>query len=238
MRVEFRLESKPAVKGIGDAIYRCLEASDRDYCKEIHNIGKKHTEGRNGRTASWIFKPFCYSHPYVTKEGYAVKIASPDPKFWYHLIRGKNILNAGTINKHTYSRACHTGFIRAGSNMALADLFMLSPLVIRARNETGYLDNLDDLNLVNELIEDNLFRKQGALYGVKADKAFFKIQEIKNVVRKDKRYKGENIPAFYLNMRVMASLDMFSTALDMGIGSKNALGFGMIEVSKNKKEDM
>jgi CRISPR/Cas system endoribonuclease Cas6 (RAMP superfamily) len=91
---------------------------------------------------------------------------------------------------------------------------------------------------VNHLISSNLFRKRDAFGIEPSENSFFRILKIENVSRKDKLYKGQAIPAFFLNMHVLATEDMFLTAYHCGIGSKNALGFGMLETSqKNNMED-
>jgi CRISPR-associated endoribonuclease Cas6 len=234
MRMTFSLNKKPSVKEVGDAIYACITASDSHYSEQLHNAGTKHSLKHETRTASWTLKPFHYSHPYQDMHGnHKIKIASPDSKFWYHFIQGKDALGSNAlINKHTPAKIQRMSVIRS-EDKVFADVFMLSPLVIRTHDcESGFVESLNDTKKVNHLIISNLFRKRDA-FGIKpSENSFFKILKIENISRKDKSYKGQDIPAFYINMHVLATEDMFETAYYCGIGSKNALGFGMLESSQ------
>jgi CRISPR-associated endoribonuclease Cas6 len=229
----FSLGKKPSVKEIGDAIYACIAASDMNYSKQLHDTGTKHLVSRKTRTASWTLKPFHYSYPYQDMYGnQKIKIASPDSKFWYHFVQGKGALgNNALINEHTPAKIQQMSVIRSDDKV-FASVFMLSPFVIRSHDcESGFMDNLNDIRKVNHLISSNLFRKRDAFGITPSENSFFRILKIENISRMDKLYKGQSIPAFYVNMHILATEDLFVTAYYCGIGSKNALGFGMLETS-------
>jgi CRISPR-associated endoribonuclease Cas6 len=84
----------------------------------------------------------------------------------------------------------------------------------------------------SQIITNNLLRKARILYGEEIEFGHFEIQPIGERFKQSiVVFKNTIIKGYSGNFKLMGDIRLLKTALDAALGSKNALGFGMIEYS-------
>ena len=119
----------------------------------------------------------------------------------------------------------------------------LSPIVADLTNESGtnYLP-FDDEN-INNVLESNLIRKYETLFEEKYNsKIPFQITFDKNYIDKRNRkiyklvkIKNIKVKGILCPFELICDPKLMEVAYSCGLGTKNSMGFGMIEEVKNKK---
>ena len=88
-----------------------------------------------------------------------------------------------------------------------------------------YLSNESE-NEILMAIKANILNKYMKVTGSMPDINFIKIVKLK---RKIVEIKGIKLPAFMLGIAISSNLEVLKFLLDVGLGSKNQLGFGFLE---------
>jgi CRISPR-associated endoribonuclease Cas6 len=219
----------------------------------IHAILAKHDPGyaenlkKNGiRLEKKVIKPYVFSRPYQKKDNedrYVIQMASPDPKFMYSLLQGATAgipdLHLSHGNVFTCQESPRLLPVPKVSTNADASawvtVFTMSPVIIRGKSSCLVAGH-DDLAKVQEALTVNLLDKYRALKGNAIDNPYLKVtpKEIHPCEVKFQEDNGKhntiigNVGRFALS----GSPELINMALLCGLGAKNGLGFGCIDVHK------
>lgn len=202
-------------------IYGILRAQNSAYATKLHDTGSYYEKKR--------FKPFVYSRLTKRKsveglkEVYELAISSIDPKFIASLMAGMTSPDPLIV---------HNGGMLVMSEMKMSSynhsnrFAFISPCVL--------LDGRDFLNRYDEFkftvaVDANLRRKYAALKGVEPEGkitrfAFLKPPSFVKTVACGKDFYG-----YYGIFELRGDPALIELAYGVGIGAKNASGFGMIE---------
>ena len=99
-----------------------------------------------------------------------------------------------------------------------------SPAILKYNNK--YLSNETE-EIVLAAIQANIENKYMKVRGEKPNIKFIKIVKLK---RKLVGIKGIKLPAFMLDIAICSKLEVLKFLIDVGLGSKNQLGFGFLEI--------
>lgn len=102
-------------------------------------------------------------------------------------------------------------------------LITRSPAILKVNKK--YLSNESE-NEILMAIKANILNKYLKVTGNMPDINFIKIVKLK---RKIVEIKGTKLPAFMLGIAISSNLEVLKFLLDVGLGSKNQLGFGFLE---------
>lgn len=225
LTINFGKTEKPSILGIQRFIYSCLKSSDEKYAKSVHDTGivfKKNSFTKN-------IKPFVFSHPYFTSHGdCCVKLSSSNPGFIFHFAAGSAKRETDLAYVDIKSSQMPDLCFNENGNTS-REMFMLSPLVVKDKGGK-YLTDWTNENF-QRIIRENLIDKYTALKGVVPKNTFCKLEFGKDVTTKAKIYKGEKIDCLLDRFKFSVSEELFEAAYEAGIGQKNAVGFGLIELA-------
>lgn len=101
-----------------------------------------------------------------------------------------------------------------------------SPVILKENNK--YLFNESEDKIL-DVIETNIENKYLKVSGRKPNIKFIKIIKLK---RKIVGVKGIKLPAFMLDLAISSDMEVLKFLLDVGLGTKNQLGFGFLEEEK------
>ncbi|WP_393971567.1 CRISPR-associated endoribonuclease Cas6 [Oxyplasma meridianum] len=101
-----------------------------------------------------------------------------------------------------------------------------SPAILKDKGK--YLLNESD-ELILSTLKTNIINKYNKVRGTKPEIRFIKILGLK---RKLLDLKGTKLPALMITFTMSADIEIIKFILEVGIGSKNKLGFGFIEEEK------
>ncbi|HOJ64588.1 MAG TPA: CRISPR-associated endoribonuclease Cas6 [Spirochaetota bacterium] len=227
MRVEisFGTIEKPPIHSIQSFIYQCLHEEDKEYATFIHKEGIKH---------KWkSIKPFIFSHPYIKKDNKCyIKVSSLDSFFNYNFFSGLNKImfkKNNAIIKPESIRIINIPKIKYDSNgNTQQNMFFISPLLVKSNS--GYIKDPDDEKFL-QILKKNLIDKYLAINKKECTNDTFSIF-LKDKTPKLKIYKKEELPVFLSKFVLISSKELFNIAYYLGLGCKNALGFGMIEFDR------
>jgi CRISPR-associated endoribonuclease Cas6 len=102
-----------------------------------------------------------------------------------------------------------------------------SPVILKEKNKYLFNESEDEILAA---IEKNIISKHLKVIGRKPNIKFIKIVSLK---RKKVELKGIKLPAFMLKLAISSDLEVLKFLLDVGLGSKNQLGFGFLEEEKH-----
>ena len=126
------------------------------------------------------------------------------------------------IFDHTFK--IHSAIIKnVNPSSEIITLKTRSPVILKYNNK--YLFDESESELL-AAIEANILNKYLKVTGNKPDIKFIKIINLK---RKIVEIKGTKLPAFMLDLAISSDLEVLKFLLDVGLGSKNQLGFGFLE---------
>ncbi len=211
-----------------------------DYIKKVHDEGK--IVGKKS------VKPFVFA-VYQSKKGMKVKIASVDGEFLANVLGSVNMQTAFVFEGKRFMpksiRALTKQalqFVPAGSdgNLAKASLFCLSPVVLRTREGKYAVVNEDGNNeTIYRMIMDNAIRKYEAVSGKKLENAWLKAWFHHPVTGKT-QFKGYKTEFTKSRMTIITNPELLHIIHSNGMGCKNAMGFGMVEMQNqiNFKENI
>ncbi len=215
---------KISLKNIKTFIYNALELSSSDYAKQIYNQKN--------------IKPFIYSFPYKDKNIETnnsntirkVKISISDSDFAWHFFTGirkyKEINNNDELSLISIMNKTTPSFKENKYTF-----YTISPIVIKKKNN-NYLND-PTTNEAIECLKNNIYKKLKINTPVDIEIKWLKY------TLSEKKYKSQNIPCVWGELEIKAPENILRHIYNKGLGAKNALGFGMIEVksiSKIKKE--
>ena len=114
-------------------------------------------------------------------------------------------------------------------------VYTLSPVTVYStlENKKTRFYNPFDMEF-SEYIKKNLLHKCEAFYGKQPQNSDFSIKPIGAVKEARVNYKGFHIVAYNCEMEMEGSEELLRMAYDAGIGAKNAMGFGCIEIKKDQ----
>lgn len=243
---------KPGVKAIRTLIYTTLSLADRDYAKWLHDHGYQHQVDKNDGSdeiytdPNKSVKPFNFSHPYIANHanGRSVmfKLSSPDTEFVSTFMLGaaKMMQDPAVEGKLGIARIdkCREPFLR-GREMTKR-YFCLSPIVAQGR--TGF--HMDARNPeFTETLFNNLTAKWQSVTGESIrnrrngqvpEPEIFEI-EFEKPVAVTNTIGSRLVPMFASRFVLKTTRKLHIAALELGLGQKNGMGFGMIEEDAERK---
>ncbi|MBI5892150.1 MAG: CRISPR-associated endoribonuclease Cas6 [Deltaproteobacteria bacterium] len=237
MRAKIVLDSavKPSLKSVTGFIYYIIGLSDKVYAKDLHDNGTIYKKANKyGKVENKKVKPFVFSHPYYNDLGECcIKVSSLDPKFLLNFVRGiQKATNtpsvAGDIKPKSIKLLPDAAVKFNENGIMNREMFMLSPVVVKG-HDGSYIDKYDGLE---ERLKNNLRDKYAAVKGAMPNNDFFKI-DFKDKECKYKRIDDKDVPVFLTRFTLSASQEMFEAAYFLGLGAKNGMGFGMVEIHNN-----
>ena len=232
-------------------IYKILGHADGEFSQWLHD---------NGFAADKkVFKLFAFSRLQIPKfriEGNFLEILS-DSVTWYLSFlpeRSTQEFIQGIFNEQQFELGnrqarirCRVQSIELMPSPAFSEPMSfrtLSPMCLTLKRENGTDEYVaPDHPMAKELIRQNLLDKYKAFTGndfPNHDAAFdFKVTNQPRsslVTIKADTPQESKIRAFGCNFQLTAPVELMKICYDCGIGSKNSLGFGMVEEKKNKKK--
>ena len=200
------------------------------YTKKVHDEGKVIGNRR--------VKPFVFA-AYQGKTGMRVKLASVDGEFLANTLGALNMQAAFEYEGKKYRpRSIRVAtkqalrFEAAGTDgeLAKASLFCLSPIVLRTK-DGKYAVMAEDGNNeeIDRMIMDNATRKYEAVSGKKLEKPWLKVWFHHPVTGKT-QFKGYKTEFTMSRMTVITNPELLHVIHNNGMGCKNGMGFGMVEI--------
>jgi len=231
-------------------IYKILASADQAFAEWLHD---------NGFAADKkVFKLFSFSRlqiPQYRTEGRFMKILS-DTAEWYlsflperstqEFIQGvfrEQQFDLGNRQAHICCRVQSIEMLPLPQFTEQMSFRTLSPMCLTLKRENGTDEYVaPDHPMAKELIRQNLLDKYKASTGKDfPDKNFAFDFAVTNQPRsslitiKADTPQESKIRAFSCDFQLTAPVELMKICYDCGIGSKNSLGFGMVEDRKEKK---
>lgn len=199
-------------------LYRVMNDFSPVLAKNIHDDGIKF----NNQT----IKPFVFSRIFpISNNQYGLKVSSPKAEMIVALSKGlqhgENLNVGGAILSVENVKF---GEYRANTQ---GKFFTLSPILVKDRN--GYVPAVD-LDRMKSAIESNLKLKYAAINGVNNDGG------ISHFCWGNAHYvkvtcAGHHFRGVAGSFVLKGDHELLKTAYDLGVGTKNGLGFGCIEIA-------
>jgi CRISPR-associated endoribonuclease Cas6 len=213
-------------------LYDCLSEVDPGIAKWLHNEGIKISSGR-------VIKPIVYSRLYrcgikkqdgkiVDFDRVGLKVSTPDPRIVFALTK------AFVAREIPLSGNGVTLQIEDVGTQEFRDtkqFFTLSPILLKNRH--GYV-SLSEYRSVLDAVNANLAGKYEAVYGQPYDGegiTYFDFKGLNLMRLKYGDYTYQGIEGPFV---IRGDHKLIRIAYDMGIGAKNACGFGCIEATNLK----
>lgn len=222
------------------SIYRKLFLSDPYFAEFLHQQGYSRKR----------YKLFCFSHLQAqrkkgTADGFWIVgdawiiIGSPLVQFCYHFLRGVTLepqLELGELKLDV--KEVLTQEVSVAGNSAR--FLCLSPIVVTGVSDAGrrpadYLRYEENPALFSEKIRQNLLRRYQACYNnLPEDDRFFFFFD--HVYLKEKggtkliQYRDQNILCYLAPLQLEGSAELVRFAWEAGLGEKNSMGFGCVEI--------
>ncbi len=225
-------------------IYELLASSSQDFSTFLHDDGFKIAHKR--------FKLFTFSRLLIPKrriegarlialsEHLELLISSPISEFIEHLAQG--LLSRGRIKIVDHELSIEQVEVLAKPAFREEMRFTcLSPLVVSTgakRNEKLFAKYLrhDDPQF-SEAIQKNLWQKYQLVHGREPRSADLTLQFDPEYIARKKEsvyrlmdYKGTKIKGIMAPFVVRGSPELIEMGYEAGLGEKNSMGFGMVEV--------
>lgn len=242
---------------IHGAIYKLLSQSSQKFTKWLHQRGFVTDDGRSLKLFTFsklFFERLRVEKDVIHASGWAKLLFSTpvDDKIITNIIMGMLNRNFLTLADRFYK----TDFIINRINMipdpdfSTNDFIMLSPTTSSTMNELNgklrtYYYRPDDTELPLSL-QRNLKSKyklihsknyQGELH-ISLDNKYLERKRKKGVTKLITIKKGSNqetkVKAFTVPLKIIGTKEIKKVAYDCGIGEKNSMGFGMIDVVNNE----
>ena len=114
-------------------------------------------------------------------------------------------------------------------------MFMaISPIYVKTlRSENGKLREFDLYPSEPKFYENlhkNLVERYSEFYGASPEKEHFDIVEVSGIKPKRIKIAGHFRRCSLMRLRIQANPELLEFAYDAGLGEKNAMGFGCVEV--------
>jgi len=254
---------KPAVKAVRQLIYRTLNAADTKYAAWLHDWGYEYRAPRLNvpdadgsdyvRNTVKAVKPFVFSHPYIVhteNRGDVVmfKLASPDHEFMATFSLGvtamKDKSSNGGISIAKITKMPDPEIY--GVAEVKKEYFCLSPVCVLGREGNPHTSAQE------QAVVDNLFRSVTAKWmsvtgeniALRYDRAVdgmvpvpFKIEFAHPAVRMNRIGQGEEgqVPVVMSPFTLTTTKRVHTAMLELGLGQKNGIGFGMIEEVRKQR---
>lgn len=242
MRIEMNFDFPGELK-VPYKYFEQLQQLVYELLHQFPDVSWLHNEGVEFGKRS--YKPLVYSHlhgarwtqkyNWVYQAPITLYVASPLPRLIEAIQK--------QLNNRAYYRFC--GKTLASTNCKVTEtqtaksnvlVRTLSPIVVNRpimlTNGKIYQQYVNAFEQdFNRIIKQNLENKSEAFYNVKLDsECHFEPQFTDNSYCKTYYYKGTAIKAWTGKYKFTGNTDYLHTALECGVGAKNAQGFGMIEI--------
>jgi len=195
-------------------------------------------------------KPFVFSHPYLAKNATGdvvmFKLASPDPEFMSVFALGaakmmENSPEPGNLGIAHISMASEPKIY--SSRESTKQYFCLSPVIAQGKRDgkTHYCMNANDPD-VAALLFRNITSKWWSVTGQNIGQRFVRSSFVDGSMEREpfeivfdkpqaviNHIGREEIPAFMSRFTVRTTGRIHRAILELGLGQKNAMGFGMVE---------
>jgi CRISPR-associated endoribonuclease Cas6 len=225
-------------RAIASWIYTVLAFSNEDYARELHDKGIAITDGKWKK----VIKPFVFSRLYPAAQpaaDFCLKIGTNDPQFVYNFFQG--------IGNNADLFLPGNGILRASAPVVLpspeieplenseyfaASFFTLSPVVIKGHGRC-HMARDGEHKEINEALHANLLDKYKATRSEVLENTHLSVY-MKNIRHvKIPFYVESGQPNFVIGhvgrFILRGTYKLITTAVDLGLGAKNGLGFGYIE---------
>ncbi len=261
LRIELNVPDgkKPAVKAIRQLIYQVLNTVDKEYTTWLHDWGYEYRAPRlngpgpdgNDYTPNKIkaVKPFVYSHPYVVHtenrgDVFMFKLASPDREFLAKFSLGVTAMTdqaADGISIANITKMPDPEIY--GTAEVKKQYFCLSPVCVLGRAGNSHA------TAAAEAVVDNLFRSVTAKWmsvtgeniALRYDRTVdsmvpvpFQIEFVHPEVRMNNMGMTQ-IPVVMSPFTLTTTNKVHTAMLELGLGQKNAVGFGMVEEVRKQR---
>lgn len=261
LRIELNVPDgkKPAVKAIRQLIYQALNTVDKEYTTWLHDWGYEYRAPRlngpgpdgNDYTPNKIkaVKPFVYSHPYVVHtenrgDVFMFKLASPDREFLAKFSLGVTAMTdqaADGISIANITKMPDPEIY--GTAEVKKQYFCLSPVCVLGRADSSYV------TAAKEAVVDNLFRSVTAKWmsvtgeniALRYDRMAgsmvpvpFQI-EFKHPAIRMNNLGMVQVPVVMSPFTLTTTNKVHTAMLELGLGQKNAVGFGMVEEVRKQR---
>jgi len=213
-------------------LYACIDEVDPGLAEWLHNEGIKISSGR-------VIKPIVYSRLYrcgiEKKDGQVVdfkrvglKVSTPNPRIVFALTKAfvarETPLTGDGVTLHIED-------VGTQEFRDTKQFFTLSPILLKDRD--GYI-SLSKYYKVLDAVNYNLKGKYEAVYGQPYDGEgiiSFNFEGLKFMHLKYNNYTYQGIEGPFV---MRGDHKLIRIAYDLGIGAKNACGFGCIEATNLK----
>jgi CRISPR-associated endoribonuclease Cas6 len=205
-------------------IYKCLELTDPQLAKWLHNEGI--------RIENTVVKPIVFSLPLIKNNNLTLKISTPDPRISFALMKSfitkEPLLKLTALNGATYviDRVKPVEFRNTVRFIAI------SPILLKKFHE--FIPPSEFTTRQKEVIEavnSNLISKYEAIY-----RTPYKGKGIKYIEFEADQshnwatlYKGHVFYGILCPFVIIGDEALIKVAYEVGLGAKNACGFGCIE---------
>ncbi|MEM2941612.1 MAG: CRISPR-associated endoribonuclease Cas6 [Thermoproteota archaeon] len=203
-------------------IYAVLDKVSPEYAAMLHDKGYPVPD----RPAKFV-KPFVFSMLYPTRKGYALKVSSLDGRFNYIFTQGLNNppdLKGMKVTGINYRPPLVPERTKSGDFRAIC--FTLSPVIIRTHD--GYMPLDIENKIVNDSLRISIRDRFHAVMGRPVDDDYIKVYT-RDTTNVKVNVKSHNFYGTVGRIILYGSGDMLVSALNLGLGAKNALGFGLLE---------
>jgi CRISPR-associated endoribonuclease Cas6 len=236
--MRFAIEFKPAsnttlnnpdtnrqiIKNLEDIqqwIYKCLELTDHQLARWLHNEGIRNDDR--------ITKPLVFSLPVQKGDKIGLKISTPDPRISFALM--KAFINKEpplTLNGASYI----VDTVKPVEFKNTIKFIAISPILLKGSDgKFVHSYEFTDLKKVLNAVNSNLIRKYEAIYRTAySGKGIKYIEfELNDYSRRPISYKGYTFHGVMCPFVIIGDEALIKVAYEVGLGAKNACGFGCIE---------
>jgi len=226
-------------------IYRLLDSSSRDYSAFLHDEGYQ-TAGKHFKLFTFSqlrFHSFKIAPPQITSSDPQVswQIASPIEEFAEHLAQGlltqeKLQIGGASLQVERVEALAPPRFTPQMKLTCLSPL-VASAGIMRSGKLIAHYYRYDEPGL-SEALRANLLKKYALLHGtvptcsdlaLRFDEAY--IARRRGKIYKLIDFKGTKIKGILAPFTIEGNPELIALGYEAGLGEKNSMGFGMVQVS-------
>ncbi len=224
------------LRRIASWIHAILARHDPVYAEDIKKKGI--------RLEKKVIKPYVFSRPYQNKNNqFVIQIGSPDPKFMYTFLQGAiaripdlHLSDGNVLVSQEAPRLLPVPKLSANADSsARATVFTMSPVIIRGKSSCLVVGHANPKE-VQDALTANLMDKFKALKGDTLENPYLNITP-KDIRPCEVRFQEDNgkhntIIGNVGKFTLSGSPELINMSLLCGLGAKNGLGFGCVDVHR------